>query len=106
MSQATEAISKGPAPINDSKAVTVGRPKTTSKFKKLLVLSWLREAAQSIFSSMGVINVVVEMVVVDAEVTLTLLISATITDGLKVALYLKSGTNGFEVGWVLLGVVD
>ena len=37
--QAAEAMAKGPAPINDNKAVTTGNPKTTDMLSKLLLLS-------------------------------------------------------------------
>lgn len=51
MSQATEAIAKGPAPIKDNKAVMAGRPNTTAMLTRLLELSALSVLVQSIFSS-------------------------------------------------------
>ena len=100
MSQATEAMAKGPAPIKDNKAVTAGIPNTTSMLTRLLELSWFKTLVRFVFSSIEVVCNAFEFVE-DAGrggiVTSILAISANIIEGLNVGLYL---TIGAKVGLV------
>ena len=89
MSQATEAMAKGPAPIKDNKAVTAGIPNTTSMLTRLLELSWFKTLVRFVFSSIEVVCNAFEFVE-DAGrggiVTSILATSANIIDGLNVGL--------------------
>lgn len=51
MSQATEAMAKGPAPMKDNNAVMAGRPKITAMLIWLLELRAFNVLVQSIFWS-------------------------------------------------------
>ena len=89
MSQATEAMAKGPAPIKDNKAVTAGIPNTISMLTRLFELSWFRTLVRFVFSSIEVICNAFEFVEVAGRggiVTSILATSANIIEGLNVGL--------------------